>query len=60
MEPGGSLPCSQEHAVGPYPKPDTFSPQPPTLFPQDPLEYYPPIYIKVFRVVSSLQAFQRK
>jgi len=23
----GSLPCSQEHAIGPYPEPDESSPQ---------------------------------
>jgi hypothetical protein len=33
MEPEGSLPCSQEPAIGPYPKPDESSPQLPTLFP---------------------------
>jgi hypothetical protein len=26
MESEGSLPCSQKHANGPYPKPDEFSP----------------------------------
>jgi hypothetical protein len=27
MEPEGSLPGSQELAIGPYPEPDAFSPQ---------------------------------
>jgi hypothetical protein len=26
MDPEGSLPCSQQHAIGPYPEPDEFSP----------------------------------
>jgi hypothetical protein len=26
MEPEGSLPCSQELAIGPYPEPDEFTP----------------------------------
>jgi len=33
MECEGSLPCSERPATGPYPKPDEFSPYPPTLFP---------------------------
>jgi hypothetical protein len=32
MEPEGSLSCEQQPATGPYPKPDEFSPQLPTLF----------------------------
>jgi hypothetical protein len=44
MEPGGSLPCSQQPSTGPYPMPDASSSNLPTLFPQDPFEYYPPIY----------------
>jgi hypothetical protein len=28
MEPEGSLPCSQQPATGPYPKPDASSPHP--------------------------------
>jgi hypothetical protein len=33
MEPEGSLPCSQQPAIGPYLEPDESSPHPPTLFP---------------------------
>jgi len=32
MEPEVSLPCSQEHATGPYPDPDESSPHLLTLF----------------------------
>jgi hypothetical protein len=31
MEPGGSLPCSQEPSTGPYPEPDQSNPYHPTL-----------------------------
>jgi hypothetical protein len=33
METGGSLPCSQQPATGPYPEPDASSPHSPNLFP---------------------------
>jgi hypothetical protein len=33
MESEGSLPCSQQHAIGTYPEPDEFSPQVATLLP---------------------------
>jgi hypothetical protein len=33
MEPGGSVPFSQQSTIGPYPEPDASSPHLPTLFP---------------------------
>jgi hypothetical protein len=36
IEPKYTIPYSQGHATGPYPKPDESSPHLPTLFPQDP------------------------
>jgi hypothetical protein len=36
MEPEGSLRISQGAATGPYPRPDEYSPHPPSLFPSDP------------------------
>jgi hypothetical protein len=35
MGPEGSLLCSQQPAIGPYPEPDASSPYLPTLFPWD-------------------------
>jgi len=35
-------------------------PQLPTLFPQGPFQQYPPIYAKVFQVISSLQFSQTR
>jgi hypothetical protein len=32
MEPEGSLPCSQEPSIGPYPEPDQSDPEHFTLF----------------------------
>jgi len=59
MEPEGSLLCLEEPATGTYSEPDESSPQLYTLFPQDPLQYYPLIYAWVL-VVSSLQVFRPK
>jgi hypothetical protein len=36
MEPESSLPCLQQPATSLYPEAHESSPQPPTLFPQDP------------------------
>jgi hypothetical protein len=33
MEPEGSLPCSQQPAISPYPDPDASSPRLSTLYP---------------------------
>jgi hypothetical protein len=44
MEPEGSLQCSQEPAISPYPVPDKSSPYPPNLLPLHPFEYCLPIY----------------
>jgi hypothetical protein len=44
MEPGGSLPHSQEPATCPYPEPVQSSSCPPIPLPEDPIQYYPPIY----------------
>jgi hypothetical protein len=33
MEPEGSLQCSPDPAIGPYPEPDKSGPHRPTLFP---------------------------
>jgi hypothetical protein len=33
MDPEGSLLCSQEPATGPYPEPDEYSPELPTILP---------------------------
>jgi hypothetical protein len=41
----------------PYPGPDASSPKVLILFSLDPVEYCPPIYAQVFRVVSSLQVY---
>ena len=52
MEPEGSLPHSQVPATCPYPKPDRSSPYPHISLPEDPYEYYPPIYAFFFQVVT--------
>jgi hypothetical protein len=35
MEHEGSLPCSQQPAIGSYPEPDAPRPQLPNVFPED-------------------------
>jgi len=52
MEPEGSLPHSQVPASCPYPDPDQSSPCPHITLPEDPSQYYPPIYAWVFQVAS--------
>jgi hypothetical protein len=44
MEPKGSLPCSQESSIGPYPEPDQSSPYHPILFIHS-NTYYPSTYV---------------
>jgi len=55
MEPEGSLPHSQVPTTCPYPEPARSNPDSQTPFPEDPSEYYPPIYPWVSPVVSFLQ-----
>jgi hypothetical protein len=52
MEPESSLPHSQVPATCPYPKPARCSPCPQISLPEDPSSYHPPIYGRVFQVVS--------
>jgi hypothetical protein len=47
MEPDGSFPYSQVPATCPYPEPTPSSPHNPLQIPEDPSQYYPPIYIWV-------------
>jgi len=44
MEPEGSSPCSQQPVISPCPEADESNPHLPTLFPQDPFQYYPFVY----------------
>ena len=52
MEPQGSLLHSQVPATCPYPGPARSSPYLHTLLPEDPFQYYPPIYALASQVVS--------
>ena len=52
MESEGSLPHSQVPATCPYPEPARLSPYPHISLPEDPSQYYPPIYAWVSQVVS--------
>ena len=54
MEHEGSLPHSQEPANCPYPEPAQCSPYPHIPLPENPPEYYPPIYAWVSQVVFNL------
>ena len=51
MEPEGSLPHSQVHAICPYPEPDRSSQYPHIPLPENSSLYYPPIYAWVLQVV---------
>jgi hypothetical protein len=52
MVPEGSLPLSQESTTCPYPEPTQSSPCPHIPLPENPFEYYPPIYAKIIRQVK--------
>jgi len=52
MEPEGSLLSLQASATCLYPEPDQSSPCRPIPLPKDSSSYYPPIYARVFQVVS--------
>jgi hypothetical protein len=54
MEPEESLLHSQVPANCPYPEPDRSSPYPHIPLPEDPSEYYPPIYAWVSKWSLSL------
>ena len=60
MEPESSLPHSQEPATCPCPEPARSSPYPHIPLPEDPFQYYLPIYAWVSLVVSLLQVFPPK
>jgi hypothetical protein len=45
MEPEGSLPCSQEPSMGPYPRRDESIPYHPILYLYGPFQYYPHTYV---------------
>jgi hypothetical protein len=60
MEPGGSLPHSQEPATSPYPEPVQSSPLSPIPLTEDAFYYYPLIYAQVFQMVLFLQVFSTK
>jgi hypothetical protein len=53
------LPRSEDPATGPYPEPVESSPHSHTLFPFDPFQYYPPIYVQVSEVTWVCQSFRR-
>jgi hypothetical protein len=59
MAPKGSLPCSEERSIGPYPEPDQSGPHH-FILSRDPSQYYPPTYISVFLVVPFLLTFELK
>ena len=54
MEPEGSLSHSQVPATCPYPESARSSPCPHIQLPEDPSEYYPPIYAWVFQVLQDI------
>jgi hypothetical protein len=53
MEPEGLLPHAQVPSNCPYPEPDLSSPFPNISLPEDPTQYYPPVYAWAFQVVST-------
>ena len=60
MEPQSSLPHSQVPATCPYPEPARSSAHTHIPLPEDPFQYYPPIYAWVSQVVSFPQVSPTK
>jgi hypothetical protein len=56
MEPESSSPYPSVPAICPYPEPTPSSPHdPPPQLPEDPYQYYPPIYVLVNYVITIIK-----
>ena len=60
MEPEISLPPSQQPATCPYPKRNKSGPVHTIVFIYDPFQYYPPIYVMIYKVLSLFSGFPNK
>jgi hypothetical protein len=60
MEPESSSLYPQVPATRPYPEPTPSSPHDPLQRPEDPSQYYPPMYILVSPIASFPQASLRE